>query len=170
MGKGVLMASCTFINEFGNRCVSTWQLNKFFFYDPQYNSLEIVLMCQTHSDDILSFMLLEIKKHQSDLSKISHQIKIQKKNAREFDRSFDSSLLFNELESKRELITRIRWRFCRWPVCETPPLTDELIYSCIVFSVKGRLRHIFYFHEKCMKQFKGKCGIMQLITTGKRTL
>ena len=116
-------------------------------------------------------MLVEIKKFQKKQIKIFNQIQTQKVAAKTYDLFFDQDAMYSEIKSNKETISRLRWQFCRWPICESPKFGyDDLIYSAIVFSTKGRLRHIFYFHRACWKQFKAKCGIQQPIQIGQRTL
>lgn len=165
------MPNCSYIRDNLLPCTNTHGLNSFFFFNPESQSLEKTSICQLHSDEILKMMLEEIRGFQNNITRLYGQISARRYNTITFDISFDNSALYSEIKSEKEKITRVRWQFCRWPICKNRKFFyDELIYSCIVFSTFGRMRHIFYFHKKCWDSFRGRCGIKLIQERGQKTL
>src|SRR3990170_2946265 len=164
------MPNCSFIRDNEIVCANINGLNSFFFFDPVNNHLEKTTICQIHSDEILGIMLEEIKYIQRTNMKLKNQIELHK-TARKQDIFYDDKNTFSEIQSNFDRINRIRWQFCRWPLCENRRFfNDEMVYSTIIYSIRGKLRHIFYFHFSCWQKFKARCGIMTAIQRGQKTL
>ena len=157
------MARCNIIKENNDLCCSVHGINRIIFYNTETNEIEKQTICQKHSDEILSEWLLSEQKLKIIKEKLENERKRhntgfileEKEYVKEFNEKF---------KRVNEEIKRIRWEVCRFPLCIRPKFEQEdQIYSAIVFSTNGRLRHIFNFHKVCFNLAKGRCNLKPLI-------
>lgn len=165
------MAFCAMLKFTGDICGSTNLLNPIFFYDSEYKTITKTFACQHHSDELLTILLEEIKTFQHRQRKNFSKLKERKITAKNYDITFDSKAMYTEIESDKDVINRIRWKFCRHPTCEKRNFFyDELIHTMMVFSTRGKLRHLFYFHKICCQKIMAQCGIKAPWQGGQKTL
>ena len=175
---------CTHANFLGtNSCNNPFNLGKVIFNDPHLEKSDVTWLCIEHSNHLIDKLFDSIKVLDKRIEwleeKISSENKIPDYVMGDDEKLVRKHNLDNSgmMKRERENIAKLKkikndmmWNTCRHPLCGKHFKDDELIWSAVFFTPRGKMRKTIYLHHECWIKVKGMSGIMHPYQTGQFTI
>ena len=175
---------CTHTNFLGtNSCRQPYNLGKVIFNDPHLDKSDVTWLCIEHSDNVIDKLFDSILVLGKRIEWLEDKISNEGKTP-DYVMGDDEKLIkkFNkdhsdQMKRERENVNKLKgikndmmWNTCRHPLCGKKFKDDELIYSAVFFTPRGKMRKTIYLHHECWIKVKGMTGIMHPYQTGQYTI